>query len=91
MKKIFSVLLFMGLLCINHLIAQEKYTISGVITDINSNETLIGVNIIVPELKTGTITNEYGFYSITLPEGSYNIIISYLGFNTISEMVLNPK
>ena len=77
----------MGLLCINHLIAQEKYTISGVITDINSNETLIGVNIIVPELKTGTITNEYGFYSITLPEGSYNIIISYLGFNTISEMV----
>ena len=87
MKKIFSILLFIGLLCINHLIAQEKYTISGVITDINSNETLIGVNIIVPELKTGTITNEYGFYSITLPEGNYNIIISYLGFNTISEMV----
>ena len=67
--------------------AQDKYTISGIITDILSNETIIGVNINVPELKTGTITNEYGFYSITLPEGNYNVIISYLGFNTISETI----
>jgi len=87
MKKTFNVLLFIVFLFINKIIAQEKYTISGIITDILSNETLIGVNINVPELKTGTITNEYGFYSITLPEGSYNILISYLGFNTISETV----
>lgn len=67
--------------------AQEKYTLSGVVTDRSSNETLIGVNIIFPELQTGTITNEYGFYSITLPKGEYNIQISYLGFTSISEMV----
>ena len=85
MKKT-TIILFL-ILFFNYINAQEKYTISGIITDINSNETLIGVNIIIPELKTGTTTNEYGFYSITLPESSYNIIISYLGFNTISETV----
>ncbi|WP_179006751.1 TonB-dependent receptor [Winogradskyella forsetii] len=65
--------------------AQDKFTLSGTITDILSNETLIGVNIIIPELQTGTVTNEYGFYSITLPSGTYDIQISYLGFKTISE------
>jgi len=87
MGKIFNVLLFISILCFNNIKAQEKYTISGTITDILSNETLIGVNVIVPELNTGTTTNEYGFYSITLSEGSYNIIISYLGFSTISESI----
>ena len=67
--------------------AQEKFTLSGKVTDILSNETLIGVNIIIPELQTGSVTNEYGFYSITLPEGSYSIQISYLGFKTISETI----
>ncbi len=71
--------------------AQEKFTLSGKITELNSNETLIGVNIIFPELQSGTITNEYGFYSITLNKGSYNFQISYLGFNSISETVIIDK
>lgn len=65
--------------------SQEKFTLSGVIKDQISNETLIGVNIIFPELQTGTTTNEYGFYSITLPQGSYRLQISYLGYSTITE------
>jgi len=69
-------------------VAQEKFTLSGTITDAQSNETLIGVNIIIPELQTGAVTNEYGFYSLTLPSGSYNIQISYLGYKTISETLL---
>lgn len=68
--------------------AQEKITLSGIITDSNSNETLIGVNIIIPELQTGTMTNEYGFYSITLPSGKYEIQISYIGFTTITESLV---
>ena len=67
--------------------AQEQVTLSGTITDASSNETLIGVNVIFPELKTGTTTNEYGFYSITIPEGNYTVQISYLGFNTISKQI----
>ena len=66
------------------MLAQEKFTISGVITDEASNETLIGVTIAIPDLGTGVVTNEYGFYSITLPKGAYNIAISYIGFNRIN-------
>lgn len=70
--------------------AQSKFTISGTVTDQSSNEQLIGVNILVPELKTGASTNEYGFYSLTVNEGTYEIVISYLGFKTITQtLVLN--
>ncbi|MFC7445603.1 TonB-dependent receptor [Mesoflavibacter sp. HG96] len=67
--------------------AQEKFTLSGTISDFNTNESLISVNIIIPELNTGTTTNEYGFYSITLPKGNYNVIISYLGYAETSETI----
>ncbi len=78
-------------LCLPYIInAQEKYTISGTISDYSSNETLIGVNIIFPDSGTGTMTNEYGFYSITLTEGTYKLQISYLGYKTITEtLILN--
>lgn len=64
--------------------SQEKFTISGTVSDSISGERLIGVNIIIPELKTGAITNEYGFYSLTLPQGKYTINVSYLGFNDVT-------
>ncbi|MFI1773226.1 TonB-dependent receptor [Thalassobellus citreus] len=80
---------FIVALCFNVLVlnAQEKFTLSGTILEQRSNESLIGVNIIFPELSTGTTTNEYGFYSITLPKGNYKIVISYLGYNSISETI----
>ena len=81
-------ILIFFLLCSSLLLkAQEKFTLSGTITDSQSNETLIGVNIIVPNLQSGTMTNEYGFYSITLPYGAYKIQISYLGYTTILETI----
>ncbi|MFV5697701.1 TonB-dependent receptor [Flavobacterium sp. ZT3R17] len=67
--------------------AKQKFTLSGTIIDANSNETLIGVNIVIPELKTGVTTNEYGFYSITVPKGNYSIQITYLGYQTIEESI----
>ena len=70
-----------------NILAQEKFTLKGTITDAASNETLIGVNIIIPSEQTGTVTNEYGFYSITLPEGEYEVIISYLGYSNIKETI----
>ncbi|GAB5401511.1 MAG: TonB-dependent receptor [Aureisphaera sp.] len=60
--------------------AQQKYTLNGTITEAATGETLIGVSVIVPSLQTGAITNEYGFFSITLPEGDYEIVFSSLGF-----------
>jgi hypothetical protein len=58
----------------------EKYTISGHIYDKTNRETLIGASVYDPTNSLGTISNEYGFYSLTLPEGSYDISYSYLGF-----------
>ncbi len=82
-----SVLLTYLLLHFFALSAQEKYTLSGIVSEKRTGETLIGVNIIIPELNTGTTTNEYGFYSITLPSGSYNVVASYLGFQEISKKI----
>jgi len=83
----YSLYLFICILSFFTSQSQEKFTLSGSITDISSNESLIDVNILIPELQSGTVTNEYGFYSVTLPEGTYKIIISYLGYASISEII----
>jgi hypothetical protein len=62
--------------------SQEKFTLSGTITDNKSNETLIGVNISIAATKSYATTNEYGFYSITLPKGDYTVLVSYVGFQS---------
>ncbi|GAA4274619.1 TonB-dependent receptor [Aquimarina gracilis] len=73
-------------------LAQEKYTLSGTVSEQSSNETLIGVNVIFPEIGKGVVTNEYGFYSITLPQGTYKLQVSYLGFRDIvQEIELNEN
>lgn len=72
---------------INTIHSQEKITISGTIKDINSTETLIGVNIYIPQLKIGTSTNTYGFYSLTIPSGNYTMQISSLGYQYFEENI----
>ncbi|WP_332368625.1 carboxypeptidase-like regulatory domain-containing protein [Spirosoma telluris] len=63
--------------------AQSKFTISGTIREAKTGEALIGATVQVKELpNTGTSTNTYGFYSLTLPEGHYTILVQYIGFNT---------
>lgn len=88
MKNI--IICFLFIFCFSNIStnAQDKFTLKGIVSEEKNNETLIGVSIIFPELKTGTTTNEYGFYSITLPKGTYKIIISYLGFAAISETII---
>ena len=67
--------------------SQEKMTISGTVYDKASNETLIGVSIYFPEINIGTTTNEYGFYSVTLPKGTYRIQLSSLGYFPINKTI----
>ncbi len=67
--------------------SQEKFTLSGIIIDYKSNETLIGVNISVIGQNANVITNEYGFYSLTLPKGNYQLAISYVGFQTLETSI----
>ncbi|MAZ72640.1 MAG: hypothetical protein CMC70_05790 [Flavobacteriaceae bacterium] len=68
--------------------SQEKYTLSGVISEASSGETLLNVNVTIPSLQTGTITNEYGFYSITLPEGTYEVYFTNVGFTTVQKTII---
>lgn len=62
---------------------KESYTISGYIKDAESQETLIGATIYISDIQKGTTSNEYGFYSLTLPKGSYEVNYSYIGFNPL--------
>lgn len=68
--------------------AQNKYTISGYVKDVSNGEELIGATIYIKEIQKGTITNVYGFYSLTVPEDDYTIQYSYMGYNT-QEFIIN--
>ena len=67
--------------------AQERYTLNGYIADSESGESLIGATVYINEIKSGTITNPYGFYSITLEEGIYNIDFRYVGYSSIAKEI----
>src|SRR5665647_1412695 len=71
--------------------AQERFTFSGYLRDATSGEALIYATIYPETLKTGVSTNEYGFFSITLPKGKYNIIFSYIGYQTIKKGITFDK
>ena len=62
--------------------AQERVTLSGSVVDGNNNETVIGVLVEISELKISTFTNEYGFFSLTVPKGFYNLQVSTIGYET---------
>ena len=79
---------FMLLLLSNYILAQTKASLSGTITDEQTGETLIGATVKITELpKVGTTTNSYGFYSLTLPVGTYTVNVSFVGYKTVSQKV----
>lgn len=78
MRKLSTLML---LLMLGHFArAQQKFTISGSIRDAGSKELLIGTTVAVPKYQTGTTTNAYGFFSITLPADTFDLIVSYVGY-----------
>ncbi|QQS51903.1 MAG: TonB-dependent receptor [Bacteroidota bacterium] len=83
MKKIVLVLF---LLLFAWIVQAQKFTISGHVFD-EAGESLVGANVIVKELTLGTVTNPYGFYSITLPKGTYTLEISYMGYGQQNQVV----
>ena len=68
------------LLNFNFIYTQNSFTISGYVQDNSNNELIIGASVIVKELQIGTVTNNYGFFSLTLVEGDYDLIFQSLGF-----------
>lgn len=68
-------------------LAQEKYTISGTVTDASNGETVFGASVFLENTAIGAVTNEYGFYSITASEGEYSLKVSYVGYATSSQRI----
>src|ERR1035437_1297647 len=73
----------------------DKFTISGYVKDSNTGETLIGAAITIKELpQIGTVTNAYGFYSLTIPNGTYSFSCHFTGYQSLSfqiHLVQNVK
>lgn len=67
--------------------AQDKLTVSGYVKDAANAEGLIGVSVYVKEAGTGAVTNNYGFYAVTVPPGTYNLVVSYVGYAKQSRTV----
>lgn len=81
MKKQFIAILCVLLYVVGAKGQDTKFTLSGTVKDKKNGESLIGVAVYVLEIKgLGTSSNEYGFYSLTLPQGKYHLISNYIGY-----------
>ncbi len=89
MRKALILIMLLGLASMIY--AQEKFTINGYVKDAQNGEELIGVTVLVQELRNGVISNPYGFYSITLEPGEYTISYSFIGYRTLTRKVVLDK
>ena len=85
-KKLYQ--LFLLFLISVNVYSQTNYTLNGYIKSASDGESLIGATIYINEIQGGEITNPYGFYSITLEEGEYNIEYRYIGFITLKKQII---
>ena len=83
-----TLLCFFFLLFTTSLLAQKRFIVSGTIEDKATGEKLIGATIRIKELpKIGATSNNYGFYSISVPSGSLTLVYSYVGYNSIEKTI----
>ena len=65
--------------------AQSSVTLSGYVRDAANGESLIGASVYIPQVGNGTVTNVYGFYSLTVSPGEYQAVYSYVGYQSVSK------
>ncbi len=95
MMSKFYLIVLIGLLIFPNWLQAEKNlpetnrqpVLSGYVKDGQTGEVLIGATVYIQELKTGGITNLYGFYSVSAPLGDYQVIFSYLGYQNLVQQV----
>jgi len=78
-------IIFLFFLCSE--LSAQNYTIYGHIKDKSNGENLIGATVTIESQNIGSTTNNYGFYSLTLPSGKNIIKYSYIGFETITKEI----
>ena len=78
-----QIIIFLTFLISGMANAQSDFVLSGQITDAATGESLIGANVVADQLpNTGAVSNNYGFYSLTLPAGDYRIHFRFIGYET---------
>lgn len=66
---------------------QGKHTISGTVSDASTGEELIGATVYIKELGSGTTTNTYGFYSLTVADGDYELVAQFIGYTPVTKRI----
>ncbi|MBS1942216.1 MAG: TonB-dependent receptor, partial [Bacteroidetes bacterium] len=69
----------------------QRFTASGYVTDSATGEALIGASVFIDELGKGVPTNNYGFYSVTLDQGTYTFTVRYIGYADLHRKVALNK
>lgn len=89
MNHVFCFLaLLWGVLSSGYVFAQEKHTISGTIYDSGTGETIVGATVtVIGGSNIGAVSNAYGFYSLSIPEGSHTIEVRFIGYKTIDRSI----
>jgi len=86
--KKYVILITLLFLSVSSVFSQNKFTISGTIKDSTTGESIIGASVSIAELKeTGTVSNAYGFYSLTIPTGKYTVTTQVIGYSAQSVQV----
>jgi hypothetical protein len=83
----FLLLIFVSTTFSNFVFSQQKFTLSGTITEAQSGESVVGAKISIPSLNLGATSNEYGFYSLTVPKGIYEVQFKAYGLKTFSKKI----
>lgn len=65
----------------------SKFTISGYVKDKANGESAPGATILIKEINKATSANQYGFYSLTVPSGSYTVVFSFMGYETFTQSI----
>ncbi len=87
-KKLFNTLLIMVCLSISSFVTLAQGSLSGVITDGDTGEAIPGVNIYIPSLEKGTLSNVDGSYQVAdIPNGRYTVIASFIGYRNMEQSV----
>lgn len=74
------------------ILSAQNYTLKGRVKDASNGEDLIGAAVVVEGVSgKGAITNTYGFYSLTLPKGTYKISVQYIGYQSVIKDVVLDK
>ena len=66
---------------------QGKHTVSGTVSDASTGEELIGATVYIKELGSGTTTNTYGFYSLTVADGDYELVAQFIGYTPVTKRI----